>query len=75
MPEIRHPNGDVTAVPDQLVEYYERQGCERILTPQEIENLKGAKLDQALADKGLPTTGLADEKRELIADAQQTKEN
>lgn len=33
------------------------------------EDLKGAALDKALEDAGLPKTGTADEKRERIAEA------
>ena len=72
MPEVRHPNGDVLTVPDQLVGYYEREhGCTRILSEQEIEQLKGAELDQALTDHGLPKSGKADEKRARLADEQE----
>lgn len=72
MPELRR-DGDVIAVPDQLVEYYERQGWDRIRTPQEIESLRGAALDAALEEEGLPKSGKADDKRARLADDQ--KEN
>jgi hypothetical protein len=71
MPELRHSNGDVIAVPDQLVEYYERQGWERKFTPAEVENLKGAELNQALVEHGLPKSGKADEKRARLAEDQE----
>lgn len=71
MPEL-HRGGDVIAVPDQLVDYYERQGWDRVFTPAEIEHLKGAELDQALVDKGLPKSGKADEKRARLADEKES---
>lgn len=69
MATVRNPeNGDVRVVPDVLVGKYEARGFERQPDATTPELLKGAALDQALEDAGLPKTGSADEKRARLAE-------
>jgi hypothetical protein len=69
MATFQHPTkGDVVVVPDVLVESYEARGFERLPDTSTPELLKGAALDVALEDAGLPKTGSADEKRARLAE-------
>lgn len=75
MPTFRHPTKpDVVVVPDVLVERYEARGFERLPDPSTPELLKGAALDAALEDAGLPKSGTADEKRARLAEHASTTE-
>ena len=74
MAQFRHTNGDVANVSPALVEYMAAQpGWSREYTDEEAAELKGAELERALTESGLPKSGTADEKRERLAD--KNKEN
>lgn len=68
----RPSTGDVVTVPDELTRLYDsRPDWERADPsgdPVEEVNLKGAALDEALEDAGLPKSGSADEKRARLTE-------
>lgn len=69
MPQQMKRRGDVRVIPDVLVEQYKARGWEPAgSAPADGEALKGAELNQALEDAGLPKTGSADDKRARLAE-------
>lgn len=73
MPQLLDPKThDVHTVPDDLVDYYHRQGWVDYVDPELVAaaaaalELKGA--DEAPNDAGLPKSGKADEKRQRLAE-------
>ncbi len=75
--QLRTPAGDVNTVDESLVGYYQQQGwtveptaadLAAIAAEAEAQQLKGAALDEALEEAGLPKTGTADEKRQRLAE-------
>lgn len=75
MPQLLDPKtNDVHVVGDELVDYYRRQGWVDYVDPELVAaaaaalELKGADLDEALDDAGLPKSGKADERRQRLAD-------
>lgn len=74
----RGSNGqpDVISVPGILADWMDRNPeWERIPEPTPpAEELKGAELDEALEEAGLPKSGKADEKRARLADHSQKEQ-
>lgn len=75
--QLRTPAGDVHTVDESLEDYYRKQGwvpeptqadLDAIAAEAEAQRLKGAALDAALEEAGLPRTGSADEKRQRLAE-------
>ncbi|WP_447643168.1 hypothetical protein [Nocardioides zeae] len=70
MPQMKHPNGDVRVIPVALVEQYESKGWEvtDVRVAEVIATLKGADLDKALTEAGLPKGGTVAQKRARLAE-------
>lgn len=70
MPQQMKRGHDVRVIPDALVEKYTARGWEPTGAAASGDDgvLRGAALDQALEDAGLPKSGTADEKRARLAE-------
>jgi hypothetical protein len=64
-PELDPDAPNLTGVTAQAAEAYEP---ERVLSEDEVAELKGAALEQKLTDAGLSKSGTADEKRARLAE-------
>lgn len=64
-PEALNPDAPNTGNIIHTTDPYDSQP---VLTPDEVEALKGKALEAALEDAGLPRTGTADEKRDRLAE-------
>lgn len=76
MAQFKHiHNGDVITAKGAVEDHYAANPLwVRVISPDEAEELKGAALDTALEEHGLPKSGKADEKRERLVGAPDTKE-
>jgi hypothetical protein len=69
MSQVTVSNGtDVRVVPAELAERYAARGFEVSDVASQAEQLRGAALDKALDDAGLPKNGSAAEKRARLAE-------